>query len=50
MGGLATYHNNGSNFLFHDGHVEYFKAGSEIGYNGDSSSGPWRKYWTARGV
>jgi len=44
--GLSTCHQKGSNFLFADGHVQWFCAGSPVGYDG-TSGGEWRHYWSA---
>jgi prepilin-type N-terminal cleavage/methylation domain-containing protein len=47
-GGISIDHRGGSNFLFYDIHVNWFKAGSDIGYRGTWSS-EWLRYWRADG-
>ena len=47
-GGLSIDHRNGSNFLFLDNHVTWFKSGSDIGYQGTFTPNLYR-YWDASG-
>jgi prepilin-type N-terminal cleavage/methylation domain-containing protein/prepilin-type processing-associated H-X9-DG protein len=47
-GGLSIDHRGGSNFLFFDNHVTWFKSGSDIGYQGTLSPNLLR-YWSASG-
>jgi prepilin-type N-terminal cleavage/methylation domain-containing protein/prepilin-type processing-associated H-X9-DG protein len=48
-GSLSIDHNNGSNFLFHDSHVSWFKSDSEIGYRGTNTL-DWLRHWRAGGL
>lgn len=47
--GIQDRHNNGANFLFWDGHVEWYNNKSDISYDGNITTGPWRKYWLPEG-
>jgi prepilin-type processing-associated H-X9-DG protein len=47
-GSLSIDHKGGSNFLFHDNHVNWFHSESDIGYRG-TWSWDWLRYWVAGG-
>ena len=42
--GIQDRHTGGANFLFWDGHAEWYRKGSDIAYYGDAN-GPWQRYW-----